>query len=89
LYKKTALYFANESDLPDILKRSELQFVTISDIRHFVIENYAIDGRKILLPRIEIDYEPNPDGQVILPTVSERLRAAETLINLILDEGGI
>lgn len=72
-----------ESDLSRVLESRELQDQVIVDIR-FVNQN---DPQ--IMPRIEVDAYDNPDGnQVILPTASERLQAAETLINLILDEEG-
>lgn len=85
------LFRGTAQDLPQILAMPELAFCTIVDIRYSVIESYFDESGAIVppYPRIEVDCEPNPKGQVILPTVSERLQAAETLINLILDEGGI
>lgn len=85
------LYRGTAQDLPRILALPELAFCTIVDIRYSVIDSYFDESGAIVpsYPRIEIDCEPNPEGQVILPTASDRLQAAETLINLILDDEGI
>lgn len=85
LYTHTTL-----ADLNNILAKPELQYVTITDIRESVIAaQYDFSEAIQNIPRVEIDCVPNPDGQVILPTLRERLQAAETLINLILDEGDV
>lgn len=78
-----------EADIPELLTRPDLQNQTIYD--HIVIQRPITDEWGAIvgfLPCVDFIVEPNPDGQVILPTLRERLQAAETLINLILDEEG-
>lgn len=86
----TYLYYpATLADLDSILAKPELQNVTITDIRESIVTVEPDLGEPLQdRPRVEIDCVPNPDGQVILPTLRERVQAAETLINLILDEEG-
>lgn len=86
---KTYLYFYRTlSDLDVILKNPELQNVTITDIRELIVTViHDSSNEEKQIPRVELDCVPNPNGQEILPSLRERLQAAETLINLILDEG--
>lgn len=87
----TQLYIGSTlADLNAILARPELQFATITDIRERTYEVWRdFEPASQMVVRVEVDCVPNPEGQVVLPTLRERLQAAETLINLLLDEGGV
>lgn len=81
---------ATTDDLPAILQRPELANSLITAIRFERVQSFnELTMSVVEYPRIEIDYEYNGQGQVILPSVEERLQAAETLINLILDEEAV
>lgn len=81
---------ATRDDLPEILQKPELANCTIINIRYTQVESFdEVTMTEIKYPRVEIDAEFNGAGQVILPSVQERMQAAETLINLILDEEAI
>lgn len=80
---KTYHFAGTEADLPSILESPEMQFKSIVDVRF--VNQYDPE----VSPRVEVDAYDNPNGQEILPTLRERLQAAETLINLILDEGDV
>ena len=86
----TYLYIGSTlADLDAILAKPELQFVTIRDIRETSYKVWRdFEPASEMVSRVEVDCVPNPEGQAILPTLRERLQAAETLINLILDEEG-
>lgn len=87
---KTQLFFPNvEADIPALLELPQFASCVIHDVRSYQIEVLGDDDIMRVVDRVEIDYEPNDTGiQVVLPTTQERLQAAETLINLILDEEG-
>jgi len=80
---KTYLFEGTEAELLTILESPELQLKTIVDIRF--VNQYDPE----VSPRVEVDAYDNPNGQEILPTLRDRLQAAETLINLILDEENV
>lgn len=72
-----------QGDLSQILEHPNLQRVTIYDIKYTAILDD--DGR--IIPRVEVRYLPNTESQVVLPSQSDRLEAAETIIDLLLMEG--
>lgn len=88
---RTELFFPYvEADIPSLLALPRFASCIIHDARAYQIEIIGDDDILRTIDRIEIDYELNDSGvQVILPTLQERLQAAETLINLILDEEAI
>lgn len=77
---KTYHFAGTKADLPSILEAPELQFQTIVDVRF--VNQYDPEA----MPRVEVDAYDNPEGQVILPTVRERLEAAELLLSLLLED---